>query len=167
MNYIESSMDFSPLFKCAKTIYLERSKYYKSFSGNIRSVEFITMQKHNKLIFIEGKSSSPKPDQNNKHKMKEFMDPIIEKFLHSYHLFLSTMLHINIDIYNEFPKCMFENYKSDTKIVFLLILNGHEEKWLMPILDYLHRSLIAIKKIWKIEIAVWNDEIARKHNFVA
>ena len=145
---------------------MEQSEYYKTFGDSIKSIEFISFRSGKKLFFIEGKSSSPKPISENKQKLNEFIDPIVEKFLHSYQMYLSTKFHINIDAKNEFPDCLFKHEISEIKIIFLLIINGHEQKWLMPILDCLHKKLIVQKKIWKVEIAVWNDEMARKHNFI-
>ncbi|MCL2059735.1 MAG: hypothetical protein FWH01_11895 [Oscillospiraceae bacterium] len=166
MKFVESDMDFSPLFENGDTISIEASKHRKSLGEGIKSVEFISLQHENKLFFVEGKSSSPKPDPDNKQKLDEFLDPIVEKFCHSFQIYLSTKFGIIKDKDGEFPLSLVDCELSELKIIFLLIIQGHERGWLMPVLDCLHKKLLVQRKIWKVEVVVWNDEIALQNAFI-
>ena len=164
MEYIESNMDFSPLFEKNNSIYIEKSQIYKRLGEGIRSVEFITLKPNKKLYFIEAKSSSAKPD--NKVDFNDDCNKILEKIQHSLDLFISKEFEINKDLGNEFPICFNENNFNEYKIIFLLIINNHKEEWCSGVMAGLQNKLIALRKIWKIDVVVWNNEKAVKKGFI-
>jgi len=73
IDYIESGMDFSPLFEGeTNTIYIEKSNFYNKINsgGGIKTVEFLHMRQHKQrvqLYFIEAKKSAPNPENPRSH----------------------------------------------------------------------------------------------------
>ena len=57
----ESGMTFGP-FSEAQVFRVEKSNSYKELGGSVKTVEFFLRKNKDKLLFIEAKSSSPKPE---------------------------------------------------------------------------------------------------------
>ena len=163
MEYIESDLDFSPLFIGNDSIYIEKSRFLARLGDGVKSVEFLSLLPCKKLFFIEVKSSAPNPDNGGD--FNEYCDDLLIKFQHSIDLFASKKLGINIDTESEFPNGFNEEF-DDYRLFFLLVINKHKEEWCSDVLDGLQRKFIALRKIWKIEILVWTGEKAKEKNFV-
>ena len=88
--FVESGMTFGP-FEDASCFRIEKSKLFDRCKG-IRSVEFIYRPKKNKLFFIEAKASSPVQRTGNEEQYHRFVDEIMEKFSHSFELYLAGIL---------------------------------------------------------------------------
>lgn len=159
---IESGMDFSPLFEAGKAFYLEKSTLLSSLGAGVRTVEFLMLPTDKLMYIVEAKSSSPKPTPDNTVKLDEFFNEISEKFLHSFDLYMSTYLGLQAKNDNDIPDYILAKKPSELKIKLVLVINGHHETWLSPILDGLNKKLLAKRKIWKVEIAVLNDSMARE-----
>ena len=65
MEYIESGMDFSPLFESNNTIYIEKSIFLNKLGNGVKTVEFLTLMPGKKLYFVEAKSSAPNPSNKD------------------------------------------------------------------------------------------------------
>lgn len=63
MNIIESGMYFGE-FPDKQCYVIENSTVHKQVGENVKSVEFVYYSNKD-LIFLEAKSSCPKPDSNN------------------------------------------------------------------------------------------------------
>ena len=161
--YIESGMNFAPLFEKDNSFYIEKSKFLKKLGDGVKTVEFLSLMPGKKLYFIEAKSSAPNP--GNGDDFNEFCWELHEKFQHSLDLFVSEKLKVNIDSDDEFPGYFREKF-CEYRIIFLLIIKNHKIEWCSDVLDGLQRKLIALRKIWKIEIIVWNREKALEKKFV-
>ena len=61
-DYIESGMDFSPLFENDNSFYIEKSHFLHKLGDGIKSVEFVSLMPGKRLYFIEAKSSAPSPE---------------------------------------------------------------------------------------------------------
>ena len=48
----------------------------------------------------------------------------------------------------------------------LSIINGHQIEWLSPIKDALEANIFAHRQIWKSEVIVMNEKLAKKYNLV-
>lgn len=155
---IESGMNFI----ADNIFHIEKSDVYKKtlMPGGIKTVEFIRV-KSDKLLFIEAKSSFPKPDlpyfQNHIH-------DICEKFIHSLNLYMSIVIGVN-------EQLIPNDFKPPTKLSlnFVLVFNNFEQKWCSPIEMALTNKLSQLKimtKIWKPEVSVINSEMAAKLNLI-
>ena len=167
MSYIESCMDFSPLFAQENSIYIEKSNFRERLGAGVKSVEFVTIR-DSKLYFIEAKRSAPNP-KNLKSKLNiaEYCQDLLEKAQHSLDLLASKELDFNKDLDEEFPGCFNEKKLVDYKIIFLLVINGHEKEWCSDIQEIVQRKLVALRKIWRIDVIVFNDVQAKSRNFIA
>ena len=165
MDYIESDMDFSPLFYKNNSVYIEKSKFLQALGEGIRTVEFLSIMPGNKLYFIEAKSSAPNPD--NKADFNKYCDELLEKFQHSLDLFVSKELGINKDFAMEFPDLFIRSEFAEYHIILLLVIRKHKLDWCSDVLDGLQRKTVALRKIWKLDVVVWNGETAQKRRFVS
>lgn len=52
------------------------------------------------------------------------------------------------------------------KFYFVLIINGHEAPWLLPLQDEFNRKMGYLKKIWDGEVLVMNEESAREYRLI-
>lgn len=153
----ESGMNFGP-FAEDSVLKLEKSELYKSLGNNIRSVEFIVYSGENRIIFIEAKSSSPKPQNNID--FDRYITEIYKKFVHSVDLFFATLVNRKADKCAEMPGCFREADYSRADIKLILIINGHKTEWLHPIRDALQQRLRRQIKTWSLKIAVMNYKLA-------
>lgn len=161
--FIESGMTFGP-FNDSQIFYIEKSKMLKRCNG-IKSVEFIYHKKKTVLMFVEAKSSSPIKRSGNMDEYEAFLDEIIQKFTDSFHLYMAGLLKRKSgheEISEELMKADYEKMR----FVFVLIINGHEETWLAPLIEDLKRMMKHFCKIWNSELVVMNDTIAREAKLV-
>ncbi len=164
LEIIESQMLFGPYEK-NRVFQIEKSDTYNCLPEKIKTVEFILICNENNLNFIEAKSSSPKPIRENIIRFDEFVKDVSEKFIHSFNLYYSTIVGRQekfIELSDKFLQL--DNRKITIK--FLLIIKGHKIEWLPAIHEELERKLYCHNKIWKIDIAVLNDELAIRHKLV-
>lgn len=160
----ESNMIFGD-FEEEKLFRIEESKLHNKIGNGIKVVEFILLKNENELDFIEAKSSSPRPTKENNIRFNEFIEEISDKFIHSFNLFISTILERNKD-YGEINDNFYQMDNSKIKLKFILVIKGHEIEWLLPIWDALKKKLSYHNIIWKSEVIVMNDSIAEKYNLV-
>jgi len=144
---------------------IEKSATYKKLQNYIKIADFLWLKpkKNKKQIWIiEAKESSPDP--KNKEKFEQSINDICEKMINSLMLTLAMCLKRHSD-WQELP---LEFQKLDlTTIQFkcILVIKGHEEKWLPPLQDALKKQLQAPIKTFALDIngvVVINDEKAQK-----
>lgn len=159
---LESGLNFGEYTE-TNLFYVEKSTIYQSLGDGIRTVEF-ALYKDNVILIIESKSSSPKP--NNLYDFDAFINEIYEKFFHSIDLYFAIVLGRLDDNKKDMP----DNFKkadySITKIKLLLVINGHKIEWLPPISEALRQKLRMQIKIWRLEVAVINHELACEHGLL-
>ena len=147
-----------------KVFQLEGTELHHSVGEGIKTVEFVTCLKENELIFIEAKSSSPRPIRDNRVRFDEFISEIADKFIHSFDLYLSALLerHRPYTITNRFA----EQDHSKEQYKFILVINGHQIDWLPPLQAALEKKILFHQKIWKSKVVLMNEKMARQYNLV-
>lgn len=160
----ESNMVFGE-FEEDKIFQIEKSIIHNKIGNGIKVVEFILLKNMNELNFIEAKSSSPRPTKDNIIRFDEFIGEISDKFIHSFNLYYSAILKRN-ENYSEINNNFFQLDNSNLKLKFILVIKNHEIDWLMPISEALKKNLSYHNTIWKSEIVVINEEIAKKHQLI-
>jgi len=149
----ESGMNFI----ADNTFHIEKSDIYANIKESIKTVEFIRA-KDNKLLFIEAKSSFPKSESSAEFQSE--IDDIHNKFIHSLNLYASIVIGVNEQ---QLPPDF--NPANKISLKFVLIINGFEQKWCIPVEKALTNQLRkskCIAKIWKPTIFVINHETATK-----
>jgi hypothetical protein len=159
----ESGMTFS--FNENDLFHIEKCATFSAMSQGVKIVEFIVNQSE-RLVFIEAKKSSPKPDKDNVD-FDIFITEIYEKFQNSLLLYIGLMLSRPFSTQSIIPKNHSINQLKHAKIQFYLIINGHKDEWLPPIDEALNLRLKAVKKCFAISsIKVLNDKMALNYNLI-
>ena len=182
MKYIESGMDFTPLFESDKSqiFYIEQSDLYKRMKSNgVKSVEFV-MSKGRKIYFIECKPSFPNisnPDKEEEINLR--CQELYDKLHHSLDLLLAKQVGVPKHQAQKFPAELgnieaLSTQLADNKIFFLVIMGQNEktgewfeEDWCEAIRVLLNEKLTPLRKIWDIEVLVIDSEQARKRQMIA
>lgn len=163
LEIIESGMLFE--FPESELFQIEKSELYNKIANNgIKTVEFVIRLNENKLGFIEAKSSSPRPGSGVNEPFEKFIDEICDKFMHSFHLYLSAILGRHQE--HNMSNSLVEMDASKIQFDFFLIIKGHEIEWLLPIKDAFEKSLLFHRKIWNSNVIVLNEQIAMKRNLI-
>lgn len=163
MQILESGMIFGN-YKPEQVFWIENSQMHNDIGSGVKCVEFILLRGMDKIFFIEAKSSSPKSD-TSWDRYQEFLDEIKDKFIHSFNVFCAWYTGRLIDegeIGTELSAVAYP----DAKFVFILIIRGHKKEWLLPLQEELNQKLRHHKAIWRSNVIVMNDEIARKNQLI-
>ncbi|MFI3327378.1 MAG: hypothetical protein R3Y35_14590 [Clostridia bacterium] len=172
----ESGMNFSCLNQ-DNCIYIEKSDLVKKMDQKVHIVEYI-YKENNDLIFIEAKTSSPKqlqiPIEIKKLDKTEtviypspYIREICEKLTSSLNLFVSANLKIQDDKEKEIVNFIdFSNIQL-YHFKFYLVIKNSEKKWLLDVQLALEKFLREQMKIWKIEVKVINEEIAKQYKLIS
>ena len=91
---------------------IEKSKLHDKIGNGVKVVEFILINEPNKLNFIEAKSSSPQPREDNMERFDEFIGEITDKFIHSFNLYYSGIMKRN-NGYDEISNKFFDINNSE------------------------------------------------------
>lgn len=160
----ESGMIFGE-FEDNKVFQIEKSRLQQKVGNGIKVVEFIFISNENELSFVEAKSSSPRPVKDNIIRFNEFIDEISDKFIHSFNLYYSAIMKRN-ENYTEIDTSFFELDNTKIKFKFILVIRGHKIEWLMPLSDALKEKLSYHNTIWKSQVVVMNDMLAKQYNLI-
>lgn len=164
ISFVESGMNFGE-FDDANVFRIEKSHLLQRCQG-VQTVEFIWKKKKTKLVFVEAKSSSPIVSGQKREHYETFITEIVGKFLDSFNLLVSCLLKRRTG-WEEIPDGIrTEVDYSKIQFQFVLIINGHEEKWLPGLQKELQESMKKHHKIWNSTVVVMNDKIAREQHFI-
>ncbi len=170
----ESGMTFGP-FREETIFHIERSRLYGHVNrgeGGVPTAEFVLLpgtassSRNGSLWIVEAKSSSPRP-QNQK-EFRDFIEDIKQKFDCSLSLVMAAFLGRHASN-SDIPRSFLEQDLSLVTITLILVIHGHEKKWLEPVSDALQKALKASARIWNFppdRVVVLNDEMARERGFV-
>ncbi len=143
---------------------IEQSNIYKNLGKGIKTVEFILLKNEKKLLFIEAKSSSPRPSKESNERFDVFLSEISDKFIHSFNLYLSAVLgrYNNHEVHSSFM----EINNSSIEYIFILVIRGHKVEWLKPLEEALYKKTQHHNKIWKSRVVLMNEEIAKTYKLI-
>lgn len=110
-------------FEDNKVFQIEESRLQQKVGNWIKVVEFIFISNENELSFVEAKSSSPRPVNDNIIRFNEFIDEISDKFIHSFNLYYSAIMKRN-ENYTEIDTSFFELDNTKIKFKFILVIRG-------------------------------------------
>lgn len=166
----ESDMDFGG-FHEKDLFHIEESELFRSLGEGIKTVEFIWLGQNKNIIFLEAKSSCP--DRKNMHETPEkeksfekYYSSIVQKFTESLQVYLAAILNrygARSEVGGNLKKI--KDYRG-VKLQFVLVIRNAETDWLAGPKAILEERLLALRKIWGIEILVLNYELAEKYNLI-
>lgn len=167
----ESEMKFGQ-YDIEDLFYIEKSKLYKELGTDLKTVEFILRNKEDSIIFLEAKKSCPNEANKNETQEKadsfeKYYSSITEKFMDSFQIYLALLLKRYSDTSEVGENlCNIKNLNNIELKFVLVIKTAKDLAWLAGPKAILENRLMKYKKIWKIEIAVLNQELARKYNLI-
>lgn len=156
----ESGMTFGP-FEENQVYQIEKSEAYTGLGEGVKVVEFIYRPGKDKIFFVEAKKSSPMP--KNKNEFERFIGDIVQKFTHSFNLWLTLNLNRRKDVISD----DILDVSTERQIFrFVLVINGHEKAWLPPIKAAIERKMLVEIKIWGHVIIVINEKQAAERRLI-
>lgn len=178
---VESGMTFGP-YPEGRCFYIEKSQCYQRIKNQgVKVAEFLLLrqqQKREVVWVVEAKPSSPrmfegKPvseeEKDKAKKFERFISEIRDKFTNSFLITVAACLQRHPqavdDLSGQFKKL---NLQSQG-ISFVLVINGHQESWLIPIKDALNIALRPLVKTWGLpnsSVQVLNHELAQKYGLI-
>lgn len=169
-SFVESGMDFTPLFNNSdyKSFYIEKSIDYQMLnkkSNGVKSVEFLS-KKGNSFYFIEAKETFADVEKaDNLEKVQSDFQDLYDKFHHSFLLFISKELKIK-SASTDFA-FLNQNMLQNHKIKFYLIIKDSEKMWCKKIEDKLKRDIFKpLCILLNLEIHVIPSEVAKKFKII-
>jgi hypothetical protein len=163
----ESGMEFGP-YPEDDFFNIETSETYKKVGENIKIAEFLLIRDRikSKVWIVEAKSSSPQPQ--NKQNFDEFIEEIRGKLNNALNLGIATCLQRHVT-YTELPSSFKTLDLKKAEFYLILVINGHQEKWLPPLQEALNKALIPTVKKWNLpptSVIVLNDNMARSRKLI-
>ena len=164
----ESGMNFGK-YDEKDLFHIETSEIYKKLGDGIPTVEFILKYNENNIVFLEAKKSCPNAANRNESKEKEqkfeeYYSSITEKFIASLQIYLAAILDKFQNSEEVGDRLRTVNSMKDIQLKFILVVKNAEDiTWLAGPLAELKARLLQIRKIWGVEIAVLNEELAGEY----
>jgi len=170
----ESGMEFGP-FDEEVFFHIEKSGLYQHVNsgGGVSAAEFLLLRcktpssaEASSLWVVEAKSSSPRPESNIR--FREFIEEIKSKLHDSLCLAIAALMGRHASRC-DLPERFHEQDWSSIGIKLVLVINGHDKKWLEPVSDALQKTFKPIAMIWGFssgDVVVINDEMGVRHGLV-
>ena len=163
MRIFEEGLTFGE-YDEADCFHIEKTDIYKKLSGkSIKSVEFILHRPEaRKLLLVEGKNTLPA--KNNRAAFSEEITDISYKFMDSLQLACGIWFGGHNSIV-KVPKNGMNFFRYGVQIVFVLVIKNRKGN-LLHIADRIKQQLMKEHRLWKFEILVLNEELAKKENLI-
>lgn len=164
----ESEMNFGK-FDEENLFHIEDSKIYKDLGSGIKTVEFILKWKKNEILFLEAKTTCPNSANKNEsmektQKFEEYYSEITEKFIDSLQVYLAAVMGRYQDLAEIGAELRSVDSMKEIRLKFILVVkNAKDITWLAGPLAELKARLLQVRKIWGVEVAVLNEELAKEN----
>lgn len=149
--------------------HIEDSEIYKDLGLGIKTVEFILKYDENSIVFLEAKKSCPNASnryesEEKEQKFEEYYASITEKFIASLQIYLAAILDKFQNSGEVGDNLKTVSSMKNIQLKFILVVKNAEDiTWLAGPMAELKERLLQIRKIWGVEIAVLNEELAGKY----
>lgn len=167
----ESGMIFGP-YPEGECFPLEKSTCYGNIRKGVQMAEFLLLrQKPGQapvVWIVEAKSSSPKPETQPH--FAQFIDEIRSKLTNGLLLGLAACLQRHPAAADELPPPFKELNLQESSFRFVLVINGHQQQWLVPVQEALALALKPVVKTWAlppVSVVVLNHELAAQYGLTA
>lgn len=164
----ESEMNFGK-FDEEALFHIENSKIYKDLGSGIKTVEFILKWRKNEILFLEAKTTCPNSANKNEsmektQKFEEYYSEITEKFIDSLQVYLAAVMGRYQDLAEIGAELRSVDSMKEIRLKFILVVkNAKDITWLAGPLAELKARLLQVRKIWGVEVAVLNEELAKEN----
>lgn len=149
--------------------HIEDSEIYKDLGSEIKTVEFILKYDENSIVFLEAKKSCPNASnryesEEKEQKFEEYYASITEKFIASLQIYLAAILDKFQNSGEVGDNLKTVSSMKNIQLKFILVVKNAEDiTWLAGPMAELKARLLQIRKVWGVEIAVLNEELAGKY----
>lgn len=166
----ESGMFFGP-FSEGTRFHIEKSSIYRRIQSGVRMAEFLLLRSSKDrppvIWVVEAKSSSPKPENQNK--FENYINEIREKLINAFSLGLSACLDRHDGAKTELPALFRQLDLSRADFRLILVIKGHPDAWLDPLKDALAKALHSTMQTWALSrfaVVVLNDKLAQSYGLI-
>lgn len=159
-DFVESGMKFS--FPEEELYHIEKSQLLGQVG--LKTCECV-VARDGGILLIEAKSSSPNKD--NKEDFDSFIAEIKEKFAHSLLFYNAVRLRHQDEVQAE---NLLKLKLEDVDYKFFLIIKGHQENWLPPIMEALKvkmKHLLRLYNVLDTSVKVINENIAQNLGLIS
>ena len=166
---IESGMTFGP-YPEGRCFHIEKSNCYAAIEKHVQMAEFLLLRTNNEkpvIWIVEAKSGAPRPETQPN--FEKFIAEIREKLINAFSLGWASCLRRHQQAEAELPEDFKTLNLSQVDVKFVLVINGHKDKWLPPLQDALGIALRSTVKTWAFaptSVAVINDALAQQHGLI-
>lgn len=167
---VESGMTFGP-YPDDHCYYIEKSNAYAEIQHGVQMAEFLLLRSNDGeqpvLLVVEAKSSTPRPETQPN--FDEFIAEIRIKLVNAFSLGWACCLKRHQQAVAELPDPFKKLDLSQTDVRFVLVINGHQDSWLLPIQEALRQELRPTIKTWHFaptSVAVINEIGAMEHGLI-
>lgn len=167
----ESEMNFGR-YDEANLFHIEDSKIYKDLGTGIKTVEFILKHNENSIVFLEAKKSCPNAEnkgasEEKQRKFEEYYFSVSDKFVASLQIYLAAILGRYQDTSEVGDGLRSVNQMKNIRLKFILVIKNVEDTaGLVGPLAELKSRLLPIRKVWGVEVAVLNEELAKQYHLI-
>lgn len=165
----ESGMSFGP-YPDDDCFEIESSALYRRIEDGVKMVEFALVRrpvgKPVSVWLVEAKRSSPRPETQPD--FEHFVDEIRQKLSNGLQTLFAARLKRHPEASTELP-AGFRALSLKEEMRLVLVINGHQEAWLIPIQEALRLALQTVIKTFGLgpmSVAVLNDEMARSKGLI-
>lgn len=169
--FIESGMTFGP-YPEDHCFRVEESETYHAIQYRVQMAEFFLLRPQENashfVWIVEAKQSSPRPETQPN--FNEFIGEIRDKLANALAVGVASILQRHPVAATELP-VLFKSLDLRTaKFRLVLIINGHQKKWLPPLQDALRSALHATAQTWALDpnaVVVINHEDAKRFGLIS
>ena len=164
----ESDMRFGQ-FEEMNLFHIENSQLYEKNGVWDKDGRIYLRYNENSIIFLEAKKSCPNSDNRYDSEEKvekmfeEYYLAITDKFIESLQIYIAAILDKYEDISEIGTKLLDIKSFRGIQIKCVLVIKNADERWLPGVMAELKERLKTYRKIWGIEVAVLNEELAGKY----
>ena len=167
----ESDMTFGP-FDQDRLFHIDKSDVYRQIGENVKTVEYIYLNDRKTLQLVEVKTSMPNIDtrsesQEKQEKYEKDYQDLTDKFVHSVNLLTAVLLGKHGQMQDVGETLASISSFRDIRFCFILVVRNSEDQWLAGPKAELDYRLKAFRKIWKADVIVLNEELAKKKGLLA
>ncbi|AUB83711.1 hypothetical protein [Candidatus Thiodictyon syntrophicum] len=167
---VESGMCFGP-YPQGHCFHIEGSQLYRRIAHGVKMAEMIVSPcaaaDPPRLWIIEAKSSTPRPETQPG--FDDFICEIRDKLTNALTLLIAACLGRHENGRDALPETFKTTDLARADFRLVLVINGHQDAWCVPLQDALSKALHATVKTWRLKptaVAVISDATARRYGLV-
>lgn len=167
---VESGMSFGP-YPQGHCFHIERSRLYGRIAHGVKMAEMIVLPcaaaDPPRLWIIEAKSSTPRPETQPS--FDDFICEIRDKLMNALTLLIAASLGRHENGRDALPETFKTTDFARADFRLVLVINGHQDAWCVPLQDALSKALHATVRTWALKrtsVAVINDATARRYGLI-